>query len=517
MQVVAESARATYLNISKLLDRLTEPEKAEVDKILATELPIWTPLEGPQREAYDSKADILFFGGAAGGSKTDLLIGLSLTKHNRSIIFRREGTQLLGITDRMAEILRTREGFNSQTHVWRIQNSNKQVEFGSCPNSGDESRYQGRPHDLVCFDELSNILESQFRFLCGWNRTTVKGQRCRIVCAGNPPTSSEGEWIIEFWGPWLDPQHPYPAKSGELRWYAMIDGKETPVDSGETFSHAGKLIKPLSRTFIPSRIIDNPFLMETDYEATLQALPEPLRSQMLDGSFTAGKEDNIFQTIPTGWIDAAMARWKPEGKTGQMDSVGVDVARGGLDKTVIATRYGKWYSHLMRYPGAETPDGAITAGLILSAAKDYAPIHVDVIGVGASVFDHLRDNDVHVVGINGAESSDTGILDRSGKLRFRNKRAQLYWKLREMLEPRYGDDIALPPDSKLKADLCAPRWKLSTSGILIESKDEIVKRLGRSPDDADAVVYCSVATGKRTNRTGKNWRDKVKQGSWRVG
>ena len=63
----------------------------------------------------------------------------------------------------------------------------------------------------VFFDEIGHFLESQFRFLIGWMRTSTPGERCRVVATGNPPTSAEGEWIIQYWGPWLDPQHPYPA------------------------------------------------------------------------------------------------------------------------------------------------------------------------------------------------------------------------------------------------------------------------------------------------------------------
>lgn len=515
--MIETTATEQYQMISDLLRDLSEEDRIEMDKILFEELPVWTPLEGPQRQAYESEADILFFGGAAGGSKTDLLIGLSLTQHYRSIIFRREATQLPAIVDRITEVLGSRSGYNGQTHIWRIPNG-RQIEFGSTPFAGDETRYQGRPHDLLAFDEVSNFLESQFRFLCGWNRSTVRDQRCRIVCAGNPPTSAEGEWVIRFWGAWLDPNHPNPAKPGELRWYAMIDGKETERENGDRFVRDGKVMRPQSRTFIPSKVQDNPFLMETGYEATLQALPEPLRSQMLEGSFSAGKEDDIWQLLPTAWVEEAMSNWKPGGGIGEkMTSVGVDVARGGRDNTVVSMRYDKWFDVLRKYPGSETPDGAIVAGIVVALTTDAAPIHVDVIGVGSSVVDHLESNGIHVVGINGAEKPAEGARDvATGKLKFRNKRAECYWRFREMLEPRVRVGVTLPPDTKLKADLCAPRWKLTPSGILVESKDEIKKRLGRSPDDGDAVVLCSVNTDKRTSsHLGRTWRRMLKKGSWR--
>ena len=70
----------------------------------------------------------------------------------------------------------------------------------------------------------------------------------------------------------------------------------------------------------------------------------------------------------------------------------------------------------------------------------------------------------------------------------RNVRAEAYWGLREALDPVKGDNLTLPDDPELLADLVAPHWKLSASGIQIESKDEIKARLGRSPDCGDAVV-----------------------------
>jgi hypothetical protein len=66
----------------------------------------------------------------------------------------------------------------------------------------------------------------------------------------------------------------------------------------------------MSRTFIPSRVSDNPYLMGTGYMTQLQSLPEPLRSQMLYGDFHAGVQDDPWQVIPTAWVEAAMARWK---------------------------------------------------------------------------------------------------------------------------------------------------------------------------------------------------------------
>lgn len=448
-------------------------------------------------KAEQSKADIVFYGGAAGGGKTDLAIGKALTQHRTSIIFRRESMQLVGIIQRLTEILGARDGYNSQTNVWEVPGLGRRIEFGSCQHLGDEIKYQGRPHSLKVFDEITHFLEAQFRFLCGWLRTTDPGEPKQILCTGNPPTTAEGDWVRKFWAPWLDTGHPNPAMPGELRWFAMLDGVDTEVDGPELIEHRGEEITPQSRTFIPSSVEDNEYLMETGYKTQLQALPEPLRSQMLQGDFAAGMDDSMWQVIPSEWVDAAMARWKPRDSKGEMDSMGVDPARGGKDETVIACRYGMWFDELKAYPGKATPDGPAVAALVVMERRNGAPVHVDVIGVGGSVYDHLKD-DIQTIPINGAEGTKERTKD--GTLEFYNMRALLYWRLREALDPVNDTGIALPLDGALKADLCAPEWRPRGKKILIEDKEQIKKRIGRSPDRADAVANAMIETIKRSQQ-----------------
>ena len=490
---------AQLTKLSGLLAHLTIDEQAEVDGILRDETPAWVPLPGPQTLAYGCRADILYYGGAAGGGESDLLLGLGLNEHKHSIIHRRQSTQLIGIQMRLLdEILRSRRGWNGQADILTLPD--RKIEFGSCNNAGDEIKYQGRPHDFIGFDEIAHFLESQFRFLCGWLRTTVTGQRCRIVCAGNPPTTPEGRWVTTYWGPWLDEKHPNPARPGELRFYTTsTDGKDMECPDGRPFEVNGRMVTPLSRTFIPSSVMDNPFLLRTGYEATLQSLPEPLRSQMLLGDFRAGIEDSAWQLIPTAWIEAAMERWSEHGKQGQMDAAGVDVARGGNDKTVVSTRYGAWYDCLKSLPGKQTPDGATAAGYVVSCIRDRAVVHVDALGVGGETIGHLETNNIQVDAVVGYDTESVqGQYDKAtGRLKFRNRRALIHWRFRESLDPVTGDKVSLPLDPELKADLCAPLWKLTPAGIQIEEKDEIKKRIGRSPDKGDAVIYASICTPKK--------------------
>lgn len=451
--------------------------------------------------AYHSTADVVGYGGAAGGGKSDLGIGKALTQHKRAAIFRREATQLTGIIDRIAEILGGRDGYNGQERIWRQAGPKKvQLEFGSVPNAGDETKYQGRPKDYLMLDETTNFLEAQVRFLMGWVRTTDPKQACQVFMPFNPPTNAEGRWVIPFFGPWLDKKHPVPAMPGEVRHFVMLDGKETEWHDGEPFKHKGDLIVPQSRTFIASRVTDNPFLVGTGYMATLQALPEPLRSQMLYGDFNAGMEDSPWQVIPTAWVETAMNRWSPKLPKPRMDSMGVDVARGGSDNTVIARRHGDWFDELLAYPATQTPDGPTVAALTLTNRRDRAPIHIDVIGVGASPFDFLRQAQAQVIGVNVAEKPTQN--DKSGMLKFANLRTQTWWMLREALDPSNNRAVALPPDQRLMADLCAPTWQPRGDTIYVESREEIIKRIGRSPDYASAVLLALMDTPRISDLPG---------------
>jgi hypothetical protein len=452
----------------------------------------WAPQPGPQLTAMLSKADQLLFGGAAGGGKTALACGLAVTRHTRALFVRREAIQLLPVVDEIAGLLGSRDGYNGSEKVWRLPGG-RTIQFGGIPNLGDETKFQGNPRDLLVVDEAANCLEEQVRFLLGWVRTTDPRQRCRALFCTNPPTSGEGEWIIRWWAPWLDPNYPDPAAPGELRWVAMLDGHEEWVDGPAPVRVKGELCHPVSRTFVPSRVTDNRYLVSTNYMRQLQALPEPLRSQMLHGDFTVGRKDDAWQVIPSAWVKAAMERWTP-GQAGEVTSVGVDPSRGG-DESTIAVRRGWRYDELVlvRPDASGLVTGGNLAKAVLDVAGDVAPVHVDVIGIGASAVDHL---DAFIggrcVAVNNSAASEA--KDFSGKLGFANKRAETWWRMREALSPDRPAKVALPKDQRLFADLTAPRYKVTARGITIEDKEQVKKRLGRSPDRGDAVVLAAIRT-----------------------
>jgi hypothetical protein len=441
-----------------------------------------------------------------------LLLILAARSHKRSIVFRRTYPRLTDLIERSRLLLNKVARYNSTAKLWRGIPGDRTLQFGAMQREEDKENYRGVEHDLKAFDELGEFTRTQYEFVITWNRTSHPGQRCRVVATCNPPSEEESMWIIQYWAAWLDENHPNPALPGEIRWYANLDGQETEVESGEPFEYtcndgSKEVVTPRSRTFIPARLDDNAYLRDTNYRGALQRLPEPLRSQLLYGSFkTVKKKDHPWQVIPSEWYDAAVARWTANPPAPQ-SHLGVDVARGGDCFSVIAPRHHFWLGELIELPGSDTPDGDSLAREILKVMRSHhTEIRIDVLSVGSSPYDSLKRMGIEPIAVNGGASvGDT--MDKSGVLQFFNLRSMIYWNIRELLDPKYDSKIALPPNPKLRQELLAPRWSVTKrrsqfGEIKVESKDEIIKRIGRSPDRADAVVY---AFGEISSELGYEW------------
>ncbi|MCW2538572.1 MAG: pas60 [Frankiales bacterium] len=206
------------------------------------------------------------------------------------------------------------------------------------------------------------------------------------------------------------------------------------------------------------------------------------------GEFHSSDEDGV---VPLEWIEAANERWNLWDAAGRptvpgVRTVGVDVARSGSDSTVMALLDGVVVTELRRTSREDTMQTTGRVQGIVAATPGRTPI-VDVIGVGGGVVDRLRELGISVTAFNASEG--TSLTDRSGELGFINARSAAWWRLRELLDPAYGAMLALPPDDLLTGDLTAPHWRVMSGGkIQIEGKDDIRKRIGRSPDSGDAVM-----------------------------
>jgi hypothetical protein len=491
--------------ILTLVQGLPPGQREEISRLsmAATKDLLWVPNPSKQLDALECEADETFYGGSAGGGKTDLLVGLALVHHKRSLILRRTNKEASKLFDRFYEVLGHRNGWNGQDNVWRLPGG-RVVDIGGCQLEEDKQKYKGTPHDLIGFDEVSDFTETQYKFITIWNRSTDPGQRCRVLACGNPPTQPEGLWVLKYWGPWLDETHPVPAEPGELRWFIgdrEVDGRGPHIVNGNQ-------VYARSRTFIPAKLEDNPDLITTSYGSLLDSLPEELRLAYREGRFDVALKDDAFQVMPTGWIREAQSRWTDTPPLGiPMCSIGVDVAQGGPDLTVVAPRYDGYYPKLITAPGKDTPTGASVAGLVIQHRRDSARVIVDMGGGwGGAAYEHLKTNEIDVVAYDGSEASVKRTVDK--QLNFYNKRAEAYWRFREALDPGQpgGSPIALPPDPGMVADLCAPKFEVGPRGIKITEKTKLIKDLGRSPDRGDAVVM-AWSDGAKAITHAAEWRE----------
>ena len=484
----------TREEMDRLMPLLTPTERLYLQRLTGAR-PKWAPESDPQRAAFVSPATELLFGGEPGGGKTALLMILASERHHRAIIFRREYTRMRDLVEQLREMLGGRASYNATEKMFRFHDSGKIIELGALEDEDDKRKYQGIAHDLKAWDELTEFSETQYEFVNTWCRTSRPGQRARIVATANPPTSAEGQWVRRRWAPWLDSMHPRPAASGELRYVARIGGVEQyvegaePIDSGEDH-----FVLPLSRTFVRSRLDDNRFLRDTTYRAHLQALPEPLRSILLKGDWNAPARDDLWQVCPSSWLLGAAAAYPADARDGDaLVAIGADVAWGGEDQTALAliqrTASGRLYvAPLVIVPGIETPTGSATAALIMRFWRPGAWVAIDATGNTAAYEACARVSALEpsLVPVIFAEAA-TGTT-RDALMGFANKRAEIWWRVREEIEPGVASVIGLPQDQELLADLSSPRWKAVARGVQIESKEEIRKRIGRSPDRGDAVA-----------------------------
>jgi hypothetical protein len=213
------------------------------------------------------------------------------------------------------------------------------------------------------------------------------------------------------------------------------------------------------------------------------------------GEFPISGDDAL---IPLDWVQGALGRdivtmAMSEAKVERV--AGLDVARYGDDASSLVVRQGKVISHLKRWRGADLME---TVGRVVSAWRDeniFDHLFVDVIGMGAGVYDRLKEVGVPCTAVNVGETSALG--DRFNRLR-----DELWWKCREYFEGKTVriESSALTED--LIGELTGVTYKVlsSTGKIKVEGKQEMKNRGVASPDMADALCL-TFAQGVRTRES----------------
>lgn len=343
-------------------------------------------------------------------------------------------------------------------------------------STNDSNRFQGyhSEHLLVVVDEAAGVAEEIFEAIMG----VMTSAHCRLILIGNP-TDIGGQFYRAFrtegW------------KTGKTAAWDTPNFKELGITREDIINNTWEAKVPRK---------DNgdfdwpyPWLITPKWahDAFLEwGTSHPAWFARVEGEFPEQGEYNV---IPLGWIEQAQDRW-PDVVPDRNEQVvlGVDVARGGMDLSAIAVRQG---SKILSVETFSNMDGPLLAGEIAVRYRRLkaSRANIDIIGLGAAVEDALKDpvyHDITVVPVNVATSSD--VLDSDGNRKYQNLRAELWWTLRSALDPKTENPLALPPDDGLLGDLAAPKYDFRKGWIQIEAKEETKHRLGRSPDEGDAVM-----------------------------
>ena len=323
---------------------------------------------------------------------------------------------------------------------------------------------------LVVFTEGSGIHQETYDAVDG----VLTGKMTRFLCVGNP-NNTTGEFHKSFKSPiyqgkfilnCLDAENVVQKKiviPGQvdwewvnekvIKWAVEIEEKEVSKDMHD-FKWENKWYRP-NNLFLP-RVI---------------------------GEFPREGED---QLVPLSWLEAARRRWDDAKRPDVPLRLGVDVAGMGRDVTVFMPRYKDY---------VDIPEASIKSDHMETAGKTKAKLKtkkdksfIDTIGEGAGVHSRLIEQEVKSVSVKFSEGVKH-LSDITGELEFGNMRAYCYWAVRDALDPKHDAILALPPCDELIEELAETKWKVKSNGkIFIEEKDEIKKRLKRSPDYADALA-----------------------------
>lgn len=254
------------------------------------------PQAGPQTQFMASPADIIIYGGAAGGGKTYALL-LEALRHKDvksfgAVIFRHNYNQITaegGLWDASQKIFNQVPDAHSRKSPklhWRFDGGAK-LSFAHIERDEDLKSWQGTEIAYIGFDELTHFTKHQFLYMLSRNRTTC-GIRPYVRATCNPDVDS---WVAEFISWWIDQETGYaiPERSGQIRWMVVLNDiiywGDTPEELAKKYDVNVEDCK--SVTFIASRLEDNKILMESDpgYLANLKAMTEVDTERLLRGNW----------------------------------------------------------------------------------------------------------------------------------------------------------------------------------------------------------------------------------------
>lgn len=264
--------------------------------------------------ALASPADILIYGGAAGGGKTWALL-LECIRHIsnpnfHAVIFRRTYSQITnagGLWDETERLYPLMGGVARQSDMSWTFPSGATVSFSHLQHEQSKYQYQGAQIALICFDELTHFSQSQFTYLLSRNRS-MSGVRPYVRATTNPDADS---WVKSFVGPWVDDEHAeYPYPPGKLRYFTQESSKIVWVDAGWRDENG---LPGKSLTFIPASVYDNKILLATnpEYLANLRALDYVDQMRLLGGDWKVRPEaGKVFNRAWFAIVDATPAGGK---------------------------------------------------------------------------------------------------------------------------------------------------------------------------------------------------------------